>query len=85
MATKPKNEVEICIRIDRDTLAVDATKVAERLVEMLRRRYRAKVTGTAVIFPRASDRIIIAGGTSDRKPSDAMYVNHSRTNQKNSG
>ena len=83
MATKSKNVVEICIRIDRDTLAVDATKVAERLADMLRRRYRAEVTGTAVIFPRASDRIIIAGGTNDRKPSDTTQVNCIRPNPTN--
>jgi|GEM_PF-2626924 len=60
MATLPCNTLEICIRIDRDTLRVDAAKVTLRLVQMLRRRFRADVTGTAVIFPPASDAVVIS-------------------------
>ena len=62
MAVKPNNTLEICFRIDRDTLRVDAAKVAERLAQIMRRRFGAAVISTAVIYPRASDFVIISSG-----------------------
>ncbi len=62
MATESNNTLEICIRIDRDTLGVDAAKAAERLAHVMRRRYGAAVISTAVIFPRVSDSVVVSGG-----------------------
>ena len=62
MATESNNTLEICIRIARDTLSVDAAKAAERLAHVLRRRYGAAVISTAVIYPRVDDSVAISGG-----------------------
>ncbi len=62
MATESNNTLEICIRVDGDTLGVDAAKVAERLAQVMRRRYRAAVISTAVIFPRTSESVVISSG-----------------------
>ena len=62
MVARPNNTLEICIRIDRDTLRVDAAKAAERLAQVMRRRFGAAVIGTTVIYPRASDFVIISSG-----------------------
>ena len=62
MATKPNNTLEIRIRVDRDTLGVDAAKAAERLAHVMRRRFGAAVISTAVLYPRASDSLVISGG-----------------------
>ena len=62
MATESNNTLEIRIRINRNTLGVDAAKARERLAQFMRRRYRAAVIGTAVIYPRASGSVIISGG-----------------------
>ncbi len=62
MATKPNNTLEICIRIDRRTLRVDAAKVAQRLAQVMRRRYGADVISIAAIYPRVSDSVVISGG-----------------------
>ena len=62
MATESNNTLEICIRIDRESLGVDAAKAAERLAHVLRRRYGAAVISTAVIYPRVNDYVVISGG-----------------------
>ena len=62
MATKSNNTLEIRIRVDRDTLGVDAAKAAERLAQVMRRRYGVAVISTAVVYPRASDSVVIPGG-----------------------
>ena len=62
IATKSNNTLEICIRVDRDTLGVDAAKAAGRLAQVIRRRYGAAVISTAVIYPRVSDSVVISGG-----------------------
>ena len=62
MMTRPNNTLEISIRVDRDTLGVDAAKAAERLAQVMRRRYRAAVISTAVTYARASDSVVISVG-----------------------
>ena len=62
MSSESNNALEICIRVDRDTLGVDAAKAAERLAQIMRRRYRAAVISTAVIYPRASGTVVISDG-----------------------
>ena len=62
MATIPNKTVEICIRVDRDSLRVDAAKAAERLAQVVRRRFGAAVLSTVVIYPRVRDFVIISSG-----------------------
>ena len=51
MAAIPNEELEICIRIDRSTLRVDGTKVAQICANLVRRRFGASVTSAAAVFP----------------------------------
>ena len=62
MATRPNNTLEISIRVDRDTLGVDAAKAAERLAQVMRRRYRTAVLSTAVTYARANDSVVVSVG-----------------------
>lgn len=62
MSEEKNNTLEIRIRVDRDTLGVDAAKVSERLAQVMRRRFGAEVISTAVVFPRASDFVVISSG-----------------------
>lgn len=61
MATIPGNALEICIRVDRSTLRVDGAKAAQKLAQMLRRRFGAEVISTAVKFPPTSDSVLVTG------------------------
>lgn len=62
MATESNNTLEICIRVERSTLVADAAKAATRLAQVMRRRYRAAVLSTTVIYPRASGSVVVSDG-----------------------
>ena len=62
MATESNNTLEICIRLDRRALRVDAAKVAQRLAQVMRRRFGADVISIAAIYPRVNDYVVISGG-----------------------
>jgi len=62
MSTSSSHAVEICIRVDGSTLCADAAKAAARLAQMVRRRYRAAVISTTVMYPRASGSVVVSEG-----------------------
>ena len=55
----PTDTIEMCIQVAHNTLPVDVTTVVQKLVQVLRVRFGAKVCGTAIVFPPYDGRFVI--------------------------
>ena len=59
MKPLPTDTVEMCIQVAQSTLPADVTTVVQKLVQVLRVRFGAKVCGTAIVFPPYDGRLVI--------------------------